>query len=143
MIGDLLGKKLKDLTDERILVVMDDGLAFLGDLTEHDSNTLILENVRQAPSKEIKWKGAPEEKTKGEGKEKGKKGYIDWTEINLEEVYIRTEHVLRIWRWEREVEEEEEAPRREKSGKQPIYTKEDTLPDERISSMGDIPDTFQ
>ncbi len=133
MIGDLLEKKLKDLEGEEILVVMDDGLAFLGKLIDHDTSTLVLKSVQQAPSKKIRWEEFPDEKDKIIG-------YIDWTDINLEEVYVRTEHVLRIWRWEKKLKAE--SREQEKGGQIPIYTREETLPNERLSSMGDIQDTY-
>ncbi|MFW5907347.1 MAG: hypothetical protein ACOCTR_03200 [Candidatus Natronoplasma sp.] len=134
MLGDLLEKKLKDLKHQKILIVMDDGLAFTGKLIDFDSDTIIIKDVYQAPAKEIKWK-----EIAGEEEEK-KVGYIDWTYINLEEVYIRMQHVLRIWRWEKT---EEEESGEYKTGKKPIYTRAETLPNQRGSSMGDIQDTFR
>ncbi len=138
MIGDLLEKKLKRLRDKKILVVMDDGLAFLGRLLEYDSSTIILKNVSQAPAKKIRWKEIPEKEEDMEKME----GYIDWTAVNLEEVYIRTDHVLRIWHW-KDLEEEEETPNKGRTRMRPVYTREETFPDQRGSSMGDIQDTFR
>ncbi|MFW6144502.1 MAG: hypothetical protein ACOC55_02895 [Candidatus Natronoplasma sp.] len=134
MLGDLLEKKLKDLKHQKILIVMDDGLAFTGKLIDFDSDTIIIKDVYQAPAKEIKWK-----EIAGEEEEK-KVGYIDWTYINLEEVDIRMQHVLRIWRWEKT---EEEESGEYKTGKKLIYTRAETLPNQRGSSMGDIQDTFR
>lgn len=139
MIGDLLEKKLKDLADERILIVMDDGLAFLGELEQFDSNTLILKDVYQGPAKEIDWKKGPEEEGKGE--EEKKIGYIDWINVNLKEVYIRTDHVLRIWHWTVEKEVEEDSETKDK-GQTPVYSKNKGFTDERAASLGDIPETF-
>ncbi|MEF8873199.1 MAG: hypothetical protein V5A88_00860 [Candidatus Thermoplasmatota archaeon] len=138
MIGDLLEKKLKGLKGNKILVVMDDGLAFLGDLVEYDSNTLVLKEVNQAPAKKIKWKEIPKE---GEEVEKVV-GYIDWTSVNLEEVYIRMEHVLRIWHW-KDIQPEDETREKGETRKRPIYTRDEAMPDERGASMGDIQDTFR
>ncbi len=83
-------KRLKKLVGKRIVVVMDDGLALLGSLKSLDKDTLILKDVYQAPSEEIEWEDPGEKK---------KMGYVDWTHVDLDEVYIRVEHVLRVWPW--------------------------------------------
>ncbi len=138
MIGDLLTKNLKDLKGKKIIVVMDDGLAFLGNLEDFDGNTLILRDVYQAPSKKIKWKYISDEETEVKEKieKKEKVGYIEWTHINLEEVYVRTEHVLRIWHWKYQEDEDFS-----KTRGSPVYARR-RVPDERGVSMGDIQDTF-
>lgn len=128
MIGDLLEKKLKDHKGKTIIVVMDDGLAFEGRLIEHDESTLILEEVSQTSSKKIKWEDLPEKQD-----EKEKVGYLDWTDINLEKVFIRTEHILRIWPWERDLEDE--AEKQGKRVKKAVYSKSENLPNKEPSTM--------
>jgi len=141
MLDELLEKKLKGLKNEDILVVMDDGIGFLGELVEFDSKTLVLREVYQAPCKEIDWKEVSSESDKvKEQIEDGKKvGFIDWTKVNLEEVYIRIEHTSRIWRWSLR-EKGKQAPTKDASKtRRPVYTKRE----ERVSSIGDIPDTYR
>jgi len=143
MLDELLEKKLKGLTDEDILVVMDDGLAFLGELEEFDRKTLVLNKVYQAPAKRIDWKEmhSKSDNFREHMEDDGKVGFIDWTKINLEEVYIRVEHITRIWRWEtREKEEKKQTDFRR--AKRPVYTKGQQRPEERGGSLGDIQNTF-
>lgn len=140
MLGDLLEKKLKGLKNKKILVVMDDELAFLGDLVEFDSNTMVLKKVYQAPADQIRWKEMPEEEKEIEEKIEKKEmiGYIEWTYINLEEVYICMDHVLRIWHWKGFKDEGTET----KKGFSPVYKKDYRRREERMSTMGDVQDTL-
>jgi len=93
MSEGLLEKKLDGLLGEDILVVMDDDIVSLGVLEEFDAKTLVLKKVFQAPSKKIDWK-----RISSTSKNK-KVGFMDWSEVNLEEVYVMIEHVTRIWKW--------------------------------------------
>lgn len=101
MLDGLLEKKLDDLIGKDILVVMDDGLGFLGELQTYDKKTLILTKVLQSKFDEIDWKKIPSDtKNVRTNKDGDKKvGFANWTRVNLEEVYIRVEHVTRIWPW--------------------------------------------
>ena len=93
MSEGLLEKKLDELLGEEILVVMDDDIVSLGMLEEFDAETLVLKKVFQAPSKKIDWK-----RVRSTSKDK-KVGFMNWSEVNLEEVYVMIEHVTRIWKW--------------------------------------------
>ncbi len=73
------------------MVVMSDGLAFKGKLTEFDDDMLVMTDVSETKTQEIEWQN------KDKGKEK--KGYILWRKIALEELIIRMDEVLRIWPW--------------------------------------------
>ncbi|MBS3817163.1 MAG: hypothetical protein KGY76_06335 [Candidatus Thermoplasmatota archaeon] len=117
MLDRLLEKKLDDLKGKDILVVMNDGLGFLGQLKEYDKNTLILEKVLQSQFEDIDWKKIPSRSKDVRKSDEGDKkiGYANWSSVNLKEVYIRVEHVTRIWPWIERVEGEEE------EGKRPIY----------------------
>ncbi|MEF8874430.1 MAG: hypothetical protein V5A88_07155 [Candidatus Thermoplasmatota archaeon] len=129
MAGDLLKKELKDLKEKRILIVMDDGLSFLGKLIDFDSDTLILEDVYQAEAKQINWKnfemknvwGKParlkEIGEKDEKDEEEKVGYVEWVEVDLDRLYIQIDHTVRIW-YESELKEKEEPP-----AKSTVYSK--------------------
>ena len=143
MLGSLLEKKLKDLTKDKILIVMDDGLAFLGTLDDFDKNTIVLKEVYQGSSKEINWNKISEvyekEKTRDTGEEETSVGFIDWTYVNMEEVYIRVTHISRIWRWyEKKEKEKEEKVETERTYKRPVYRKEHDIPN--IGSSYDMPE---
>ncbi|MFP4001063.1 MAG: hypothetical protein ACLFU5_04095, partial [Thermoplasmata archaeon] len=56
MSVELLEKKLSGLKNEDILVMMDDGLGFVGELKEYDRNILVLKKVLQSKFKDIDWK---------------------------------------------------------------------------------------
>ncbi|MFP4001135.1 MAG: hypothetical protein ACLFSM_07815 [Thermoplasmata archaeon] len=110
MTGELLNDDLEELKGKRLLIVMDDGLSFLGKLIDFDNETLKLEEVYQTNAKEINWKDfenkevwgmKPKVRDIGEkSQEKGEKdkvGYVEWVEVNLDRLYIRIDHVVRIW----------------------------------------------
>lgn len=109
MIDTLLEKKLKDLKEDKILVVMSDGIAFKGKLEDFDKKTLVISEVRQGPTKDIIWTDTEEGKEgeepmrvkEGDEPKQDRYGYIPWTSINLEEVYLRTDHITRIWPWKK------------------------------------------
>lgn len=123
MTNGLLEDDLKELKEKRILIVMDDGLGFLGKLIDFDSDTLLLKDIYQAPAKEINWKkirkihaSVGSEKKKKDRKEKT--GYVEWIEVNLERLYLRTDHIVRIW-YESGLQEVDEPPT-----KSTVYSKE-------------------
>ncbi|MFP4000826.1 MAG: hypothetical protein ACOCTN_04045 [Candidatus Natronoplasma sp.] len=97
MLSSLMEKKMKKLRGEVLIAVMDDGEAFLGKLRDFDEDTLILNEVYEGPSSEIKWETLGEEDD--QSPEMGY-GFVDWVRVNLEEVYLRVNHVSRIWPWE-------------------------------------------
>jgi len=101
MLDGLLEKKLDACQGKDILVVMDDGLGFLGELEEYDKKTMILTKVLQSRFDEIDWKKIPTSSNNVRKKDRKDKkiGYANWTRVNLKEVYIRVEHVTRIWPW--------------------------------------------
>ncbi len=117
MLDGLLERKLDNLTGKDILVIMDDGLGFLGELKEYDKKTLVLEKVLQSQFDEIDWKEIPTESKsmRKRDKEDKKMGFANWSRVNLKEVYVRIEHVTRIWPWISKVDGET------KEGKRPIY----------------------
>ncbi len=103
MLDTLLEKKLKNLLEKSVLVVMDDGLAFVGTLVDLDENTLILRDIYQGSSMDIDWEDISEESSAQDFKDKVEEdmkfGFINWTKIRLKEVYIQLDHVVRIWPW--------------------------------------------
>ncbi|MFW5953139.1 MAG: hypothetical protein ACOCSJ_03160 [Candidatus Natronoplasma sp.] len=117
MLSSLMEKRLKDLKGERLIAVMEDGEAFLGKLKEFDEDTVVLTEVCEGPSSEIKWEaiGVKKNSSQKEGY-----GFVDWVCVNLKEVYLRMDHISRIWPWEhvKEYEEKEESKKRT-----PTYTR--------------------
>ncbi|MGM0510796.1 MAG: hypothetical protein ACQESD_06680, partial [Thermoplasmatota archaeon] len=62
-------------------------------------------------------------------------GFIEWTQIRLEEVYLAYDHVSRIWPW---VKISERYPVEEVHGKGPVY-RAGPLRVNRVTGL-DIPD---
>jgi len=117
MLSSLMEKRLKNLKGERLIAVMEDGEAFLGKLKEFDKDTIVLTEVCEGPSSEIKWEtlGVKKDSSQKEGY-----GFVDWVCVNLEEVYLRMDHISRIWPWKHveEYKEDEESEKRT-----PTYTR--------------------
>ncbi len=129
MLEGLLGKKLNGLKNEDILVVMDDGLGFLGELKDFDKKTLVLEKVLQSSFEEIDWKeiSVGSKNLREKNKDDKKAGFVNWTQVNLEEVYVRTDHVSRIWPWIKKEKITDETEKGSEGEKRPIYFEEDYL----------------
>ncbi|MEF8832589.1 MAG: hypothetical protein V5A66_03615 [Candidatus Thermoplasmatota archaeon] len=129
MLEGLLGKKLDGLKNEDILVVMDDGLGFLGELKEFDKKTLVLKKVLQSNFEEIDWKQISVDSKKFREKRQNDKkvGFANWSHVNLEEVYIRTDHISRIWPWIKKEKIPEGLEGETEEEKRPIYFEEDYL----------------
>jgi len=108
---------LKDLKGKKLIAVMDDGEAFLGKLKEFDKDTIILTEVCEGPSSEIEWETLSEKKDSSQ--QKGY-GFVDWVSVNLKEVYLRVDHISRMWPWEH-VEEYQEEKKSDK--RTPTYTR--------------------
>ncbi len=129
MLDGLLEKKLSRLKNKDILVVMDDGLGFLGKLEDYDKNTLILKKVLQSQFEDIDWKdispGARKRRSENQGEQRA--GFVNWTKVNLEEVYVRTDHVSRIWPWIKKEKIPEHADVEEHDRTRPIYYEKEYL----------------
>lgn len=88
---------MKNLKGEKLIAVMEDGEAFLGKLKDFDKDTIILTEVCEGPSSEIRWETLGE---KDDSPQEEDYGFVDWVCVNLEEVYLRVSHISRIWPWE-------------------------------------------
>ncbi len=110
-------KRLKNLKNKRLIAVMEDGEAFLGKLKEFDKDTIILTEVCEGPSSDIEWETLGEKKGYSQV---GDYGFIDWVCVNLEEVYLRVDHISRIWPWKhvKDYPEDKESDKRT-----PTYTR--------------------
>lgn len=97
MLGNLLEKKLKELKETNIVVVMTDGLAFMGTLKDFDKNTIVLQNISQTLVTDIDWEEISSPEERDEGGITDVTGYINWTAVKLKEVYLQTAHISRIW----------------------------------------------
>jgi len=139
MMDSLLEKKLKKIMEGSVVVVMDDGMSFIGTLKEFDKETLVLTDVYQGSASEINWEEVSEdnkEDMKEKMKDKSERyGFVDWTAVHLEEVYIRVEHISRIWPW-KIVEKVPALSKKYRTG--PIYRNNHSTPN--ISSGMDIPE---
>lgn len=138
MIDTLLEKKLKKMKGDVLFIVMDDGVVFSGTLKDFDKQTILMTDVKQASATEIQWKEVGEEELEEEpylkNEEEGKFGYVPWKDVILDEVYIRIEHISRIWpvpHTEKGTEEETAVSHR------PLY-KEHSVPN--ISAGLEIPE---
>lgn len=98
MLDTLLEKRLKELRNEQIVVVMDDDTAFKASLEDFDESTIVLKEIFEGSASEIDWKriSKPTEEEEPQGNEHG---YIEWNKIMLDKVFIRVNHVERIWPW--------------------------------------------
>lgn len=91
----LLDEELKNLLNNEIIVIMNDGHAYRGKLVKYEDDILVLENIYETTNQEIEWvesKNADDEKTK-------KRGYLPWRKVTLPNVIVRLPMVLRIWPW--------------------------------------------
>ncbi|MFP3872613.1 MAG: hypothetical protein ACOC55_04475 [Candidatus Natronoplasma sp.] len=122
MLATLLEKRLKRLKADKIIVVMDGGKAFLGVLKDFDEGTIILTDVCEGPSSEIKWETLGEEEREKASEESFEEayGFVDWVCVNLAEVYLRVDHISRIWPWEHIGKEGAE---KKKAGRHPTYSR--------------------
>lgn len=91
----LLDEELKDLIDNEIAVIMNDGQAYRGKLTTYDKDILILENIYETSNQEIEWV----ESKGSEDKPKKTRGYLPWRKVTLPKLIIRLPMILRIWPW--------------------------------------------
>ena len=104
-------RKLDELKNNCIVVVMSDGMAFKGTLVDFDDDMIVMRDIAETNTQEIEWQN--------QGK-KEKKGYIPWRDIALKEVIIRMDKVLRIWPWY--IEEKKSEVKNEKEEEFPIYS---------------------
>lgn len=117
MLSSLMKKKLRNLKRGKVIAVMEDGEAFLGKLEEFDENTIILTEAWEGPSSKIQWETLEDKK---DSSRLDDYGFVDWILVNLEETYLRVDHISRIWPWEHvnEYREDEESTKRT-----PIYAR--------------------
>ncbi len=119
MLASLLQKKLKRLKGDKIIVVMDGGKAFLGVLKDFDDETLVLSDVCEGPASKIEWESIGEEREENTDRTfEEAYGFVDWVCVNLEEVYLRLNHVSRIWPWIHTKDKD-----LVKEGRKPTYTR--------------------
>ncbi len=118
MLATLLQKRLRGLKGKKIIVVMDGGKAFLGVLKDFDDETIVLSDICEGPSSEIRWKTLEQEEPKKSFDEAY--GFVDWICVNLEEVYLRVDHVSRIWPWQHT---DEDISKKKEKGRYPTYTR--------------------
>jgi small nuclear ribonucleoprotein (snRNP)-like protein len=95
----ILKKQLKNLLDKEIIVVMNDGRAFKGVLTEFDKDVVVLRHVLEAKAETPVWKESTAS-TRILGKQEVKGTVIGDTDVvKLDEAILRIALVSRIWKW--------------------------------------------
>lgn len=104
---DVLARRLTELVDEKVVVVMLDGRAFLGTLREFDDRCLVLEDVVEGSTdnahgweeptvgtglahKVVTWSGVFSHEDK------------DAEVVRLKDVLVQLQGVLRVWEWSEE-----------------------------------------
>lgn len=95
----VLKSSLKNLLDKEAVVVMNDGMAFKGVLTEFDKDAVVLKDVLEARSEETVWKESTVA-TRIMSREDVKGVAIGDTDVvKLDEVILRVQMISRIWKW--------------------------------------------
>lgn len=90
-----LSDELKNLVDNEIAIVMNDGMTYRGILKNFDEETIVMEQVFEASRGQIDWIKTSDGNNSGPTL----KGYLHWRKITLPKLYARTDRVLRIWPW--------------------------------------------
>jgi small nuclear ribonucleoprotein (snRNP)-like protein len=91
----LLDKELSSLTNSEIVVIMNDGQAYRGNLVKFDKDIIVLDNIYETSNQEIEW---VESRDPNDDKVKTI-GYLPWRKITIPHVIIRLSQILRIWPW--------------------------------------------
>ena len=133
MLGNLLEKKLREQKDNIVIAVMTDDMAFMGKLVEFDKDTLVFQNVSQASSKDIDWEEMDVSKSSGEAKTCTVPGCIEWTDVDLEEVYLQVEHISRVWPRNLPIKDNKSS-----TGRDTIYRRESKAGENRAMGL-DVP----
>jgi len=101
----ILQKRLRDFMNKEIIVVMGDGRAFKGVLGEFDETALLLKDVLETSTSEIRWK-SPVVPVSGSKAEKVNADYggLSFGEsekgiARLKEVLLAMSGVMRVWLW--------------------------------------------
>jgi len=87
-----LKNKLKAKLGSRVVVVMVDGRYLRGILRAVEEGLVVLDTVEETSGQDIEWK-------KGAGVLSGR--HI-WSRIDLSEVYINMDNIIRVWPWPEE-----------------------------------------
>lgn len=109
----ILQKKLKELMQKEVLIVMEDGRGFKGRLVEFDEEYIVLRDVIESSTVELRWRVPlvalpPSEKDTKLGEGGIMVGDTGSKLVKLNEVIIRIPMILRIWTWTPEKVKEED-----------------------------------
>jgi len=104
----ILHRRLRDYLNRDIIVVMADGRAFKGILTEFDETAVVLKEVLETSSADVKWK-LPLVPMPGSRFDRGPEhesaleiGPGEKHMARLKEVVLATSGILRVWLWSSE-----------------------------------------
>lgn len=101
----IMHRRLRDYLGKEIIVVMTDGRAFKGTLGEFDETAVVLKDVLETSSTDIKWRQplVPSASHRSERRlDIGSELDIGETErlmTRLKEVVLATSGILRVWLW--------------------------------------------
>jgi len=104
-------QRLKGKIGTRVIVVMDDGVAFRGFIRSVEEGIVIMDRIEETVAKEVEW----------ETTETGECGFHSWCAVDLPKVYLNPIHISRVWTLPVEESLEEKKP---KKGKEYLYARE-------------------
>lgn len=95
-------RRLRDYLGREIIVVMSDGRAFKGILTEFDETAVVLKEVLETATSEIRWKHPLVPVTGSRPSAESDVGLLDFGEAEksmarLKEVVLHPGGILRVW----------------------------------------------
>jgi len=111
----ILHRRLRDYLNREIVVVMVDGRAFKGVLTEYDETAMVLKDVLETSTSEVRWK-LPFIQAPGFRYDSRSSGDMVFGEREKlapseKEVVLILHSIIRIWLWGREKPAAKEAER--------------------------------
>lgn len=105
----ILQRKFREYMNKEVIVVMTDGMAFRGRLMEFDDTALVLKGVLESTTTSVKWKppivSVPEDRLARKGDLDAGISYGEMSKYiaKLDEVVIKIDGILRVWKWEPEI----------------------------------------
>ncbi len=103
----ILHRRLRDYLGREIIVVMSDGRAFKGILTEFDETAVVLKEVLETATSEIRWKPPLVPVTGSRSSLNSDAGLLDFGVAEkgmarLKEVVLHPDGILRVWLYQPE-----------------------------------------
>ncbi len=105
----LVERRLAEVVDREVLIVMSDGKAFRGKLVEFDHDFIRLDDCLETSAKEVRWKQVVVPIPSTDGRKptvaRYEPGGVSYGEREkkvavLSKVMINVDHCIRIWLWD-------------------------------------------